>query len=97
MNDLLANEWSQYQNHFLPTAKLIKKTRVNSKYKRKYDDPQTPYARLMASPDISSAAKIKLAAQHNKLNPFILKKEIERKLTAIFALVKVTSNVRQRI
>lgn len=97
MNDLLANEWSQFQNHFMPNAKLIKKTRINSKYKRVYDDPQTPYARLMASPDISGTAKIKLAAQHNKLNPFILKKEIERKLTAIFALVKVTSNVRHRI
>ena len=60
MNDLLANEWSQYQNHFLPTAKLIKKTRVNSKYKRKYDDPQTPYARLMASPDISNLSSTKL-------------------------------------
>jgi hypothetical protein len=97
MNDLLANEWSQYQNHFMPTSKLSKKTRINSKYKRQYDTPQTPYARLMASKDISSTAKIKLAAQHIKLNPFILKREIEHKLTAIFALVKVTSNVRQRI
>jgi hypothetical protein len=97
MNDLLANEWSQFQNHFMPNTKLIKKTRINSKYKKEYDAPQTPYARLMASPDISSTAKIKLAAQHNKLNPFILKKEIERKLTAIFSLVKVTSNMRQRI
>jgi tRNA(Ile)-lysidine synthetase-like protein len=31
------------------------------------------------------------------LDPFILKMEIDRKLKRIFQLVKVTSNVRQRI
>ena len=31
------------------------------------------------------------------LNPFILKQAIEKKLQTIFKLVKVTSNVRQRI
>lgn len=97
MNDLLANEWSQYQNHFIPTAKLVNKTRINSKYKKKYDSPQTPYARLMASNYVTNEDKIKLAAQHNKLNPFILKRQIESKLAAVFSLVMVTSNGRQRI
>lgn len=97
MNDLLATEWSQYQNHFMPSSKLIKKTRINSKYKKIYDKPQTPYARLMASPDITSEVKLHLENQHKNLNPFILKSMIERKLAEIFTLVKVPSGMRKRI
>lgn len=97
MNDLLANEWSLYQNHFIPSMKLISKTKVNSKYKRKYDEPKTPYERLMASSDISKTLKIKLAVQHNKLNPFILREQIERKLTNIFSLVSIKSGTKKRI
>lgn len=97
MNDLLANEWSQYQNHFMPSSKLIKKIRINSKYRKTYDKPQTPYARLMASPDITTEVKINLDRQHKNLNPFILKSMIERKLAEIFRLVKVPSGMRKRI
>jgi hypothetical protein len=97
MNDLLANEWSQYQNHFLPSSKLINKTRVNSKYKKSYDKPQTPYARLIATQLLSSKAKLNLVEQHKKLNPFTLKADIEIKLAKIFELVKVTQGTRKRI
>ena len=46
MNDLYANEWSLYQNHFCPNMKLLKKKRINSKYYKKYDrTPHTPYDR----------------------------------------------------
>ena len=97
MNNLYANEWSQYQNHFCPSMKLISKQRINSKYYKKYDSPQTPYHRVMASDHVTDDAKNKLEAVHNRLNPFILKQAIERKLRGIFQHVKVTSNVRQRI
>jgi hypothetical protein len=97
MNNLYANEWSQYQNHFCPSMKLVSKQRINSKYYKKYDSPQTPYHRVMASDHVIEDAKIELEAVHNRLNPFILKQAIERKLRSIFQHVKVTSNVRQRI
>jgi hypothetical protein len=97
MNDLYAQEWSPYQNHFCPSMKLLEKRRINSKYRKKYDAPQTPYPRVMASDQITDAAKEHLTTVHQSLNPFILKKNIEKKLRAIFRHVKVTSNVRQRI
>jgi len=97
MNDLYANEWSQYQNHFCPSMKLVEKHRVNSKYIKKYSMPTTPYHRVMASDDISQETKKTLKAVHDRLNPFILKQVIEKKLRVIFQPVKVTSNVRQRI
>jgi len=97
MNDLYAKEWSLYQNHFIPSMKLLEKKRINSKYIKKYDEPQTPYDRVMAAEHISADEKKRLQTVHTALNPFILKKNIEKKLRVIFKKVKVTSNVRQRI
>ncbi len=97
MNDLLSNEYSLLQNHFMPNAKLITKERLNSKYKKQYDKPMTPYERLMKSEHLPTSFKLKLAEQHLKLNPFQLKHAIETKLKAIFSLVSVTSNVRHRL
>jgi len=97
MNDLYIHEWSLYQNHFCPSMKLKEKKRINSKYYKKYDTPQTPYDRVLASKHVSDQEKARLETVHQALNPFILKKNIEKKLRVIFKKVKVTSNVRQRI
>ena len=97
MNDLYVHEWSLYQNHFCPSMKLQEKRRINSKYVKKYDAPQTPYQRVLTSDQITEQAKERLRRVHQSLNPFILKQAIEKKLRAIFKQVKVTSNVRQRI
>lgn len=97
MNELYANEWSLYQNHFCPSMKLIEKERINSRYRKKYDTPQTPYHRVLASNTISEEVKRDLKQLHKTLNPFILKQQIEQKLREIFQYVSVTSNVRQRL
>ena len=93
MNDLYYREWSLYQNHFCPSMKLLEKQRINSKYQKKYDKPKTPYQRIMESEHINKEKKEQLQAVHLTLNPFILKKNIEKKLRVIFKLVKVTSRV----
>jgi hypothetical protein len=49
-----------YGNFFLPTMKLKEKVRVGSKVKRIYDDPQTPYARTLASALVSEEDKAQL-------------------------------------
>jgi len=77
--------------------KLLEKKRINSKYYKKYDSPRTPYDRVMASEYVSDEEKERLQTVHTALNPFILKRNIEKKLRVIFKKVKVTSNVRQRI
>lgn len=85
MNDLYANEWSQFTNHFKPTFKLLKREKQDGKTKRIYEKtPQTPYQRLLASPEIPEATKAKLRAQHAGLDPFALKKSIEVKLKKFF-------------
>jgi len=60
MNDLYHNEWSQLHNYFCPTIKLIDKIRIQSKIKKKYEKPQTPYQRLMNCSEISNEQKQKL-------------------------------------
>ena len=85
MNDLYAQEWSLYTNHFKPTFKLLKREKHNGKTKRIYEKkPQTPYQRLLASPDIPEATKARLRTEHEALDPFALKKSIEDKLKKFF-------------
>lgn len=87
MNDLYSNEYNLLQNYFCPSMKLISKKRVNSKYHKKYDQPQTPYQRLLSSHDITLEAKQRLTATYYSLNPFALRRSIESKLKNIFKLV----------
>lgn len=88
MNDRYQNEWSLYQNHFMPTQKLLEKVKINSKYKRKYSKPKTAYERLLESSDVDAEVKMNKALLHQTLNPFELKKSIEQKLKKIFKWVK---------
>lgn len=97
MNDLYTKEWSLYNNFYRPSQKLVKKTKINSKYIRKYDIPKTPYMRVIESDYVSDIEKEKLKQIFDKLNPFALKCMIEEKLKDIFKNITVTSNVRHRI
>jgi hypothetical protein len=89
INDLYRQEWSAYQNFFCPNMKLVSKVRVRSRYRKRYDPPQTPYERLLQSQAVSPENKRQLQATYARLNPFALKKTIEQKLRKIFALNRV--------
>lgn len=89
INDLYLNEWSLFNNYFCPTLKLKEKQRVNSKYTKKYEPPQTPYQRLLDSDDVSIDAKRILGSVYNSLNPFKLKRKIDEKLKAVFHIVRL--------
>ena len=65
-----------YSNFFQPTMKLIEKTRIGSRVTKRYDKAQTPYRRVLASPDVSAQDKQKLKTQNAKLNPAHLKRQI---------------------
>ena len=97
MNDLYANEWSLYQNHFCPVMKLIEKRKINSRYCKKYDKPTTPYRRVTSSKHITEEIKANLRKRHKTLNPFELKRIIDKKLKAIFKLVTIITKVRKRL
>jgi hypothetical protein len=88
MNDLYANEWSQFTNHFKPTFKLRRREKKDGKTKRFYEQPpRTPYQRLLESGEIPEATKARLRAEHAALDPFELKKRIEEKLRKFFTVL----------
>lgn len=63
-------------NFFIPSMKLVSKTRRGSKVTKKYDKPKTPYQRVMESNYISNKVKEKLRKQRLSLKPFQLRREM---------------------
>jgi hypothetical protein len=66
-----------YVNFFLPVMKLVKKERHGSKVKKTYDDPQTPLARVLASPDVSDENKNALRTAYQELDVVKLRQQID--------------------
>jgi len=74
------------QNLFLPSVKLVKKTRVGSRVRRTYDAPQTPLDRLVQS-EKGDADKVRaLLRQRRHLDPFALATRVERDLERVYRL-----------
>jgi hypothetical protein len=67
-----------YINFFMPVVKLKEKVRHGSKVTKKYDDPQTPYQRVLASPDVAAKIKATLRAQYASLDVVQLHPQIDR-------------------
>ena len=63
--------------------KLLSKERVGSKTLKHHDPPKTPYQRIVESPHISLDIKQLLFNQLEKLNPFVLREAMEKKLKNI--------------
>lgn len=67
-----------YLNFFHPQMKLVSKERIGSKVKKQYDVPQTPYQRLLDLEEINAEKKAKLQTTYDQLNPFALKRMIDK-------------------
>jgi hypothetical protein len=65
------------------------KMRVESKIKKRYDKPQTPYQRLMNSDALTILQKEKLRQRFESLNPFELQQRIQQKLKIIFQYIDI--------
>jgi len=89
INDLYQNELRSMMNLFQPSVKLRSKTRLGSKLKRVYDQPNTPLDRLLAS-KLGDPAKLQdLKRLRESLDPFKLAQSIEQKLERIFKLANL--------
>ena len=65
-------------NFFMPTQKLKSKTRVGSKEIKVYDEPQSPFQRLMESPQTPQKTKDALIAQIALYNPVELQHNVNK-------------------
>jgi hypothetical protein len=67
-----------YTNFFQPSMKLIEKTRIGSKVRKKYDKAKTPYRRVLESGFVPDEAKQELEQLYETLNPAKLNREVNR-------------------
>jgi hypothetical protein len=86
INDLYRNELCWFQNFFQPSTRLLRKVRIGSKLRRKYDKPQTPLARVIASKAGNPVKVAQLTALRDSLDPFALSEIVERKLVRIWGM-----------
>lgn len=84
VNELYRGPLSDYINFFLPSMRCIERKRVGSKIIKKFDKAKTPYQRIIESDDISQETKNVLDKKYRKLNPVVLRKEIDRIKKKIF-------------
>jgi hypothetical protein len=96
MNGLYREELRVLQNLFLPSVKLMRKTRVGSRLRRHYDLPRTALDRLLTCSGSKPARLSALRALRDRLDPFKLSTTITRKLNALHALSNVRHNPRDR-
>lgn len=88
LNDLYKNEWRLFHNFFMPSVKLQAKERIGSKIIKRHDSPKTPYQRILTSKFISPQTKQSLTQIFKTLNPFKLRKTIDKKITMIHKLAR---------
>ena len=83
LNELYAKEWGQFRNFFCPAMKHLRTEVEGSRKKRIYDVPQTPFERLKACGQAAPEQIARLEKLLATLNPFALKRSIERKLRRV--------------
>jgi hypothetical protein len=67
-------------NHVYPSMKLVKKTRVGAKVRKQYDNPRTPYQRLMMDQRVRAAVKEALQCQHETIDILALTATLDQAL-----------------
>ena len=95
LNELYAS-LREHANFFMPSAKLVSKTRDGAKVTKRYDTPKTPYARVLASEHVTEAAKCRLTRHYERLNPVALKRRITDLQRRLYELVALKESIRRR-
>jgi hypothetical protein len=75
---------SAYNNFFRLVRKLVAKERLGSKVVKRYDEPRTPYQRLLAAGVLSEPDRVTLERRLLALNPAQLQRSIDRLLRLLW-------------
>jgi len=88
MNDIYQNYFNPLQNFFLPTMKILSKTRIGGRIIKRYDVPKTPFQRLIESADKESEKVKVLEKRYLELDPIELQCGLESKLKEFYTLLR---------
>ena len=72
-----------FLNFFMPTMKLESKVKVGSKEIKKYDEPRSPYQRLLESDALSPEVKAELTRLYGLYNPVQLQHNVNKAILAL--------------
>lgn len=86
MNDIYRDLWNPLWNYFTPTMKLESKERIGGKIIKVHSKPITPYQRLIDSGVLTGEECARLKNTYDHLNPFELKRELEKQLKWFFRI-----------
>jgi len=76
-----------YLLHFVAVRRMTSKEKLKSRYKRTYEKvAKTPHQRILEHPKVPQDVKVNLKGQHDRLNPLLLKQEIDRRLKTLYAV-----------
>lgn len=73
-------------NFYYPSVRIIEKTRIGPRVKKKYDAPKPPYQRLLESADITESVKEELRRQAGKLHIVRQKRLVERAVAGLMRI-----------
>lgn len=73
-------------NFFRPVRRLVRKERLGAKVVKRYDEPATPYQRLLATGCLTDSARAELERQYLACNPAQLQARIDAGLRALWRM-----------
>ena len=79
---------ADFRNFFQPAMKLKEKVREAGKVRRIYEEPRTPYQRLLELGTLKPQQRRELEAGYQRLNPVELRQRIEQLRNQLFDLVE---------
>ena len=80
------------QNYIYPVFKLVEKTRIGSRYIKKYDTPKTPAMRLLEDPETDQDVKEKIRRTQESINPISLALEVTNLQTTLLKHAEVLNS-----
>ena len=83
INELTRGPYGLLLNDFHASLKLERKERREGRLVRIYGKPRTPLARVLESGEVTAETKARLVGEKGRLNPFVLKREIDAGLREI--------------
>lgn len=88
--------WSLWKNLYSPVMRLIAKTRVGHRYRKRYDKPQTPAQRALACSKVDESEKQRIQALLAATDCFTLKRHVDESLRKVFAAIRKRQEIAER-
>jgi len=78
-----------YLMHFVAVRRTTGKEKIQSHYRRTYEKvAKTPYQRILEHSTVTDTIKERLRKEHALLNPLTMKREVEKRLRAVYDVQK---------